>query len=443
MTAHIEESRVVKIWQDCAGRNDLETEEDGPVKVVYPGRINDGGGADFRDAVIQTGRGILTGDIEIHVKASHWRAHRHHLDPLYNRVVLHVVFRNDTATSAVLENGHSVPTLALHKTPPPVEKSGFTLFRITCCGSNIKRDNIPGVLDAAGEQRFQSRAAGFQAVTSPGEAEQALYRGIMAALGYVKNKQPMAELACRMPLRGLESMVTAEMPVTGYLAVCQAMLLGAAGLLTSQRVPRREEGANERRLSGLERLWLAAGDIATMSESDWQFFRVRPGNLPARRIIAMSYLLLRFRKEGLLNGLISKLDEVSVDSGQRKLEEVFIINSGECTGKNTGSGQLLVSSGTALLGRDRAADIVINVFLPFAVAWGRVNARPELAEKAMAIYRRYPPLASNTLQRHMNRQLGIDNKMANTARRQQGLLHLFKTFCSLGACQDCPLYKPV
>jgi hypothetical protein len=438
MTVDLPESQVLKIWRDCAGRNDLETEEDGPVNVIYPGRINDGRGADFRDAVIQTGRGILTGDIEIHSKTSDWRAHRHHLDPLYNRVVLHIVFRHDMTKSVVLENGQTVPTLTLRKTVATGDKVYLLPDSSAPCRiSKTSRDTgiFSGILDMAGEQRFQSRAAGFQVMSSPEEAGQALYRGIMVALGYSKNKHPMAELACRMPLAQLESLIMVEMPDMECLAIFQTMLLGTAGLLPSQRSS-TVKMKNDSRLDRLEMLWSAADKPVTMSEKDWQFFRVRPGNFPARRIAAMSWLLVRFRKDGLLNGLTNILDKAAVDGNSWELEEALIVGSAD----PYMSGE---QNPASLLGRDRAADIVINVLLPFAAAWGLVNLRPALAEKITGLYRGYPPPATNTLERHMSRQLGIDGSLVNTARRQQGLIHIFKNYCSLGACFSCPLYLSV
>ena len=437
MTGDLPESKVLQIWQDCAGRNDLETEE-GAVKVLYRGRMNDGSGADFRDAVIQTNHGRLTGDIEIHTKSSDWRAHRHHLDPLYNRVILHVVLRHDIKQSVILQNGQNVPTLTHQKLLAiPDEHSPFTASLIPCQGTRKKRDVelIGHILDMAGEQRFQARAAGYQAVSSPDEAGQALYRGIMAGLGYAQNKHPMTELACRLPLRKLESMVTAEMPDMECMVRFQAMLLGVAGLLPSQRAQQPVKAKNDSWVDGLERLWAANGEAITMSETDWQFFRVRPGNFPTRRIAAMSRLLLRYRAEGLLAGLIRKLEETAIDGSHRELQNALIIEAGDdCS---------IVGGESALLGISRAADIIINVLLPFTVAWGRVTSRPGLAEKAVTMYRQYPRLATNTIERHMCRQLCIDKKLVNTARRQQGLLHLFKTFCSLGMCSDCPLYLAV
>lgn len=90
--ARISESQVVRIWQRLLlDRTKLATEKGEPIKIIYPGRTNDDRGADFRDAVIALNGRIIKGDIEVHVKSSDWRSHRHHRDPAYNRVILQVV----------------------------------------------------------------------------------------------------------------------------------------------------------------------------------------------------------------------------------------------------------------------------------------------------------------------------------------------------------------
>ena len=89
---NLSERQIVKIWEhQLLGRTEVTTEGGELIKVIYPGRINDDRGADFRDAVIATSGGLIYGDIEVHVKSSGWQAHRHHQDPAYNRVILHVV----------------------------------------------------------------------------------------------------------------------------------------------------------------------------------------------------------------------------------------------------------------------------------------------------------------------------------------------------------------
>lgn len=114
MSTAITEKQVVQIWQEILQyRAALKTKTDESIAVIYPGRRNDDRGADFKDAIIATAQGQLKGDIEIHVKASDWWLHHHHQDPSYNRVILHVVYQNDTANSIMRENGLKVPTLAL------------------------------------------------------------------------------------------------------------------------------------------------------------------------------------------------------------------------------------------------------------------------------------------------------------------------------------------
>ena len=90
--AKVLERQIIEIWQhQLLDGTKLTTEGGEPIKIIYPGRINDDRGPDFRDAVIDTNGELIKGDIEVHVKSSGWRAHRHHYDLAYNGVILHVV----------------------------------------------------------------------------------------------------------------------------------------------------------------------------------------------------------------------------------------------------------------------------------------------------------------------------------------------------------------
>ena len=221
------------------GRTDLTTEEGEPIRIIYPGRINGDQGADLLDATIATSQGLLKGDIEVHVKSSNWRAHCHHQDPTYNRVILHVVMRRDTEVTTNLQNGGKVPILALHKyVGSPVSHwtnlAYSTVTLNTPCHQAIERlptSIIAEFLDSAGEARFLAKAAKFQTDLSQMEAGQSLYQGIMSALGYSKNKLPFLELARRVPLQVLESLTQSQISDEECLARQQALLLGTAGLL--------------------------------------------------------------------------------------------------------------------------------------------------------------------------------------------------------------------
>ncbi|MFH1646242.1 MAG: DUF2851 family protein [Chloroflexota bacterium] len=438
----IGESQVVKIWQDgLPGRIDLETDDGEPIEIVYPGRPNDDRGADLRDAVIATRRGLMRGDIEIHVRSSGWWAHRHHEDPAYNRVILHVVFWHDTAAPVNLEDGRRVPTLALQRClAGQPEPAGLPRRRPVACRNGItgQSERAGMVLDRAGDERFEARSAQFREALECQEAGQALYGGVMEALGYSKNKPPMAELARRLPLKRLEAAASGAATDTGRLAGYQAWLLGTAGLLPSQRGGLHRNGSEgDAWVKTLEGIWAGAPEKDPMTEGDWHVFKVRPGNLPARRLAAIGHLLLRYGKEGLLPGLVGGLEKIRAEGGHRELEERLLVPAEGYWARNLDFGLPGGAGLPALLGRGRAAVIAVNVLLPFAAAWGR--SRPGPAQKARLIYRDYPALAENTLERHMGRQLGLGRRPVGSARRQQGLIHIYRTFCSQGRCNDCPL----
>jgi len=94
---------------------------------------------------------------------------------------------------------------------------------------------------------------------------------------------------------------------------------------------------------------------------------------------------------------------------------------------------------SALLGHSKAAEIVINVILPFAFAWGEVVNEPELRERAISSYSYHPKLAENEITRHMARQLCLEDNSDLTACCQQGLIHIFRNYCCEGKCSQCVL----
>ena len=441
------ESHIIKVWQyQLLDRTGLVTEGGELIGIVYPGRINDDQGADFRDAVIATSRGLMKGDIEVHVKSSDWWAHQHHRDVVYNRVILHVVLWHNTKKATNLQNGKEVPILALHKyIKTPVSQwtssvSSSTSLEMPCLKVTqyLTAGTMAGFLDRAGEERFWAKAARFQTDLAQMEASQSLYQGIMGALGYSKNKLPFLELARRLPLQILESVTQGEIPDEECLDRQQALLLGTAGLLPSQRQDRHQENSLDGRwIDKLERLWASYHDTEAMSPHAWHLFRVRPNNSPVRRLVAMSYLILRYKEKGILEGLVSLVKGVPVSQGyHRSAKGLLVTTNGYWASHfDFGSGSRIRSP--TLLGSVRAADITVNVLLPFTFAWSQSTSQPELRGKAFDLYRHYPRLAVNSVERHMTRQLGLSNSPVNSAQQQQGLIHIYNTLCTQGRCSDC------
>jgi hypothetical protein len=436
---NLKESQVIKIWQQLANNAQLVTEGGELLTVIYPGRVNDDQGADFRDAVIATGSGVMKGAIEVHVKSSDWQAHRHSHDPVYNAVILHVVMWHDTGVAINQRFGEAVPVIALHKyiTGPA---SQYPVKTMPCRGTveHLIDNAVAQYLDTAGEERFLAQAGKFQLELTKTEASQCLYQGIMMALGYSKNKAPFLELARRLPLRILESQAQGKLTDEECLAQHQALLLGTAGLLPSQRQMRQHDSPLDNKwVDTLERIWTCFCLTNVMSHHDWHLFKVRPNNFPPRRIAAMSSLIARYGERGIFNGLVDMIQELP--TSKDRLEKGLLVTINGYWASHFDFGCRLESP--TLLGHDRAADIIVNVLLPFTFAWAKLTCQPELERNAVDRYYRYPRLGENSVERHMRRQLGLSHRLVNSAQRQQGLIHIYKTLCTQGKCHCCPLWR--
>jgi hypothetical protein len=252
------------------------------------------------------------------------------------------------------------------------------------------------------------------------EPAEVLYQGIMGALGYTKNKKPFQELARRLPLRVLEG-IAQEHATGDRIPVLQALLLGGAGLLPSQR----GESKGLEVPSKLEEIWRSLNIENAMSYADWHFFRVHPRNFPTRRLLAAGHLFDRYLEQGLLQGVSDLVAEANPERGATAIESGFLISG--------------------LIGRGRAREITVNVVLPFSLAWAKSDSCPNIGGHILQLYRTYPRLGENQITRYLSELFwGAGNpEMVNSARRQQGLIHLYQAFCREQRCEVCPVNASV
>jgi len=418
-STEVAERLLARIWsrQLVDGRK-LVTGCGDRVCVIYPGRENLDRGPDFLGAVIATAeRGIVKGDVELHLRASDWRGHGHHRDPRFNQVILHVAWQG--AAPADLENGSTAPTLQLR----PCLNGSLEDVRYWCylragpgeiCRNAAQRlggDRLGRLLDEAGERRFRLAAERFASRMSSEAPSEVLYRGIMGALGYAKNTAAFESLARQLPYARLQEYCS-DRPEAERPRVLAALLLGKAGLLD---------------LSGsvdLEKIWACSGEGTAMSRSHWRLFRVRPVNHPARRLMGAAHLLARFADSGLMEGLLGLVSAALVSP--ETIERSFIVEDPD-------GGQ-----DRNLIGRGRAGEILVNVVLPGVFGWAQAQGRQDLADAAVTVYRACPKASEYGTTRKLQMLLGAQG-LVSSARRQQGLIHLEKSFCRQGDCMLCPL----
>ena len=176
-----------------------------------------------------------------------------------------------------------------------------------------------------------------------------------------------------------------------------------------------------------------------MPDSAWHLFKVRPNNFPVRRIVAMSYLILRYKGKGILEEVVNMINETPLTKGHYRLVDGLLVTTEGYWANHFDFGLDSRINAPNLLGRKRAADIAVNILLPFTFAWGKFASQTQLEQKSFALYHSFPKLVNNTVERHMSNQLGLDSSLVNSAQRQQGLIHIYSTLCSQGKCHCCQL----
>ncbi len=403
----ISEKILHKIWyQNSLGRHRWFTESGQSLVIIYPGRPNEGRGGDFCDAVISIDGIRLSGQIELHIEPSGWQAHGHHQDHNYNAVILHIVLRGNGSYFTTLSSGCHIPIVSLEKNllvPYLAEPRLDTMPHHHChtyAGRQHVKENLK-VLEQAGESRFFDKAAAIQgelAVISPA---QLLYQGIMEALGYSKAQKTFRQLSHEVNLSVLESLNSTGITNKEYLSLIFSRL--------SSRLDN--------------------------SKSVYETYRNRPNNSPRLRLLALAALLVRYRDQGILNGLLEAVTQAYGKESGSSLENALIVRPYHVSSLEKSE----ALSGLTPLGQDRARLIIINILLPFAYAIGLNQNNHRLSQHTLELYRLHRSSALNCIEKHMLAQLGLTTKLIRLSCHQQGLLYLYKSYCIRGNCSLCPL----
>ena len=450
----IDEAFVQKLWHEQRFFDtNMEAIDRRTIRVLKPGIWNHNEGPDFMHAEIEIDGKLLIGDVEIHVRSSEWYAHKHHLNSRYNRVIVHAVFFNDDFNLRTrLQNGKRVPTLELLKwvaadTGDLYDDTQDTAVAEGICrvtGQRLNMEILKGVLESLGRERFLEKMESMRLLRTRLDFEQLLYEGIMEALGYDRNSKALRELAQHVPFTDLDEKSELEI---------QAILFGVAGLLPSQREkPLPTEVTNDPSIVALETLWRASEYAKLpprMTEARWRITG-RPLNHPPRRIAAISQLIHRCQGSLMMHFLPTCEKAADTDaprSLKTLVKELRALLMLEPTGywkmhSNFGTGG---ARNTALIGKERAVDIITNKILPAAYIWAVESESEKLQEAVLRLYSVVPKSTGNKVIRKIDKQIFTETQQMRhlkpTAKIEQGIIRLHKNYCADWLCDLCPILE--
>lgn len=406
----------------------LLTADGRAVAVVFHGHWSNGFGPDFRDAMIEfPDRGLVTGSIEIHTRASDWVRHGHHLDDRYTDVILHVVARQDVDETRTVDGGIvptvvlDVPTETLFEIDSRLPEIWATLGGAACAPELAARE--PAVLRQAfwrlGDQRLDARSRRFEAELADDVPSAILARGIFDSFGFSENRAGMALVADAWNRH------RPSVSAAGH-AWTVSWLLGVAGYLPLAPADGHAAGLHGADLAIVESLWSGIesqlGEPA-IAPTAWSRARTRPANHPLARLMSAAAL---FHATGHdpLDALLTAV--------RHRADTVTMIR------------ELARSPYGPSPGQGRIIAMLADVVLPFTLAYARHTGDPELEDAASHIWAGLPMGEwSRPARRGMLQATGQRSMPRLGERGLHGLLHLDRTLCTPRRCYECPVAAEV
>ncbi|MDQ1274330.1 MAG: hypothetical protein QG591_2960 [Planctomycetota bacterium] len=473
----IKEELVRCVWfGQHIKKGKLYTDDGLRLEVLSPGWWNSEGGPDFKHAeILLEGKGLIKGDIEVHVFSSDWIRHQHDKQRSYDTVCLHVVMWSDKQGEPMKNySGHFIPQLTLSTyldaelddLVDVIDIESYLKGRKVIpghCHMEIQRQKVDGewigyFLDYAGDERILRKVKRYERWVGTSPFEQVIYEAIMESLGYKNNKKPFLTLATRIPLEDIRRLTPEDVTIQKKKIDMQSLLLGMAGLLPQQRnLKPPSDNETAAYIHDIERAWDAVQkkiDRASMTKDDWIYAGSRPANFPERRIAAIANILSECSSHSIFQHILSVFEKVENYHDEHRIIKTLIDNIQSLfldiydpywshhyvlCGKK-------ITKPLQLIGKERTSHIFINVMIPILLVYARKHNNFKMEKILHLVYKKYKPLPATSVTEFMSNrilgQLKTSGKIVNTARRQQGLYQIFKDFCENDnmSCNKCALY---
>ncbi len=438
----IPEKYVRHIWKNLyLNVASLQTVDGQSLEILSVGTLNTHEGADFHNARVALNGEERVGSVEIHTRTSDWKRHRHSDNPKYERVILHVVLEHDCEilnTPPVLElSKHLNDSLNKVILRCIRDESALTHRTALHCASLLSKVDDKLKLDwveRLAHERFLRKVQHFNSLNQ--NPDEQIYRGLARALGYSQNTAPMEALAERVPFERLKSL--AGLSFTVRRKTLEAIFFSLSGLLL--------EDLNEPYCNDLRAVFQQTdfASLPKLDASQWSFFRLRPANFPTLRLAALAEILSKNLERGFLSSA-TEIVETSLPTKRKLLllESLFLADADGYWQLHYRFGTSAKSPVKLLVGKTRAAEIVLNTLLP--VLYGEYERRGDTLHqnKILDLYAAYPKGLTNDLSNSVMNALFSDAYQVKSAMIEQGLIELRKSYCEPFRCLECAVGKVV
>lgn len=404
------------IWKTRQWSNACKTVSGKEFEVLDTGLHNKDAGPDFFNAKIKIDDTVWAGNVEIHKSAGDWYAHKHHRDPAYNNVIMHVVAENNKPINT--KEGRQPETWVMnfpHSAFKQYEKLVQSIFTIPC-KDDLHKVNPTEVimwLQSIAIQRFYHKAKEIEKrlVKERMDIDTAFYQTLFRQFGFKVNQLPFDMLA-----RSINWKVLARH--RHNLRQLEALLFGQAGFLKGDM-----NDDYFRELKKEYRFLKNKFQLDNIEPHLWKFSRMRPGNFPEIRIAQLASIM--YHEQRLFSNLAGAGDI-------QQISDLLTHPASEYWDIHYRFGRETSRKYKKKTGNMAVKSIVVNAVVPFLFMYDFMRNEQNYAEKALMFLEELPP-ESNRIVREWE-ILGISP--AN-ALESQAMIQLKNKYCLEKKCLFC------
>jgi hypothetical protein len=388
--------------------------------ILDPGAYNRDSGPDFFNARISVGGTIWAGNVEIHIKSSHFDNHGHQNDPAFDNVILHVVADNDRRVFNT--KGEEILTVEISFDPELYEKylSLVNNPYIIACQDDIRKIDSIYVhhwLNSLVIERIQAKTDSILKIfyDTGNDWEETFYRVLSRYFGFRVNTEPFEMLASALPFRIIRKH-------SDNLFQIEALLFGTAGLLDAGLFKEALSDEYYRSLIKEYTVLSVKYSLQPLHGWLWKFSRLRPPNFPTVRLSQLAAML------SVAGGLFSKALEAT---DIRQIKDLFEVSASWYWDDHFVFGKK--SRNFTKKAGSQAADILlINAVIPMIFVYGQSRDCQDISEKALSFLESISP-EDNIITSEWH-EAGI---IAESAFHSQALIQLRNEYCKRRKCLDC------
>ncbi len=445
------ERHLQAIWLEQRYFRPLTTATGRCIEVISPGAWNGEAGPDFRHAHLRIDGQEVKGDIELHLSQEGWMHHKHHLDPRYDQVVLHVCLWTpqkelviQTSSGREIQQTFLEPSLTIpisriarlldldlypYRKFVGSGKCAQSLFR------HLPESSIRALFSSAAQWRFREKRNYLTEHLQ--NKKYRLSLGMVAALGYKNYTQLFVNLYLWLqtqPSSSLQDRIALLLGVTGFFQepFCTRWSQSAAYLDYTSR-------------------WKSM-DHQKLSYFPLKVQAARPYNHPIRRLVALAFISQDASLQTLLTQLVATWKGCWMDCVKpreyrqlsKTLISLFPTYQHPYWNQHFLFEEQPADQFLTLMGQDLSTLVIVNTLIPLL----QEECASPREEQALLQFTDALSLPASGKRRYLVHRFFGDSpqgELLHSGLMEQGAFQLHKDFCVNyeSSCEGCPFVERV